>query len=260
MNMSLITNNQVFIGSVCLFTAVYFYGYFFVFHKLWKGRARYDAASCGISLTHGTVVAALACYDIFTQKWVLDAPNTPFQDKVMEYSMAYFVVDLLNYFITAPDDFLFIGHHVATLTYMISCRYYIGHGGISVMCLIAAGELTSPVQNIWTLCRMARETSPTAKKIYTNLSPFFTVFFTLVRGGFGPYLTWTLGKFYLGGGADKVMPRWLACCWMFKVAFAIFGSMIWVYKLWVGLIKFYSTRGSSSRRKSDVSSAQQKHD
>ncbi|XP_024392051.1 TLC domain-containing protein At5g14285 [Physcomitrium patens] len=251
MSTDFLTNNLELLASVGLFTAVYFYGYFFVFHKLWKGRARYDAASCGISLAHGTVVAALACYGICSQEWVLDAPNTYFQDKIMEYSMAYFIVDLLNYFIAAPDDYLFIGHHIATLTYMISCRYFVRHGAVSVMCLIAAGELTSPVQNIWTLSRMAREDSPTAKKIYTNLSPFFTLFFTIVRGGFGPYLTWTLGKFYLGGHADKVMPRWLAYCWMFKVAFAIFGSMVWVYKLWVGLIKFYSKKGSSSRRKSE---------
>lgn len=257
--MSFITDNLVFIGSVFLFTAVYFLGYFFVFHKLWKGRARYDAASCGISLTHGTVVAALACSEIFSQKWILDAPNTPFQNKIMEYSMAYFVVDLLNYLITAPDDYLFIGHHVATLTYMISCRYFIGHGAMSVMCLIAGGEVTSPVQNIWTLSRMAQDTSPTAKKIYKNLSPFFTVFFTIVRGGFGPYLTWSMGKFYLGGYADKIMPRWLAYCWMFKVAFAIFGSMVWVYKLWLGLIKFYAKRRNSFRRKSEVS-FQEKYD
>lgn len=240
--MSAISDSWVLVGSTCLFTAVYFYGYFYVFNKIWKGRSRYDAASCGISLTHGTVVAIMACYEIFSKDWQFDAPNTLFQNRIMEYSMAYFVVDLLNYFITAPDDYLFIGHHIATLTYMISCRYFTGHGAMSVMCLIAAGESTSPVQNIWTLARMAREDSPSAKKIYTNLSPFFTVYFTIVRGIFGPYLTWTIGKFYLSGGADAVVPRWLAYCWMFKIAFAIFGSLVWVYKLWVGLIKFYSKK------------------
>lgn len=250
--MAFLSDNLVLIASVCLFTAVYFIGYLFVVHKLYKGQLRYDAASCGISLIHGSAVAVLSCHQIFSQKWVLDAPNTHMQDKIMEYSMAYFIVDLVNYVITNPGDYLFIGHHVATLTYMISCRYFIEHGAMSVMCLIAAGEITSPIQNIWTLSRMAREDSPTAKKIYTNLSPFFTLFFTVVRGGFGPYLTWVLGKFYLGGHADKIMPRWLACCWMFKIAFAIFGSMVWVYKLWVGLIKFYSKRSTSDRRKSEV--------
>lgn len=245
-----VADNSVLLGSLCLFTVVYFYGYYFVFQKIYKGQARFDAASCGISLCHGTLVAILSCYDILPREWVLDAPNTLFQNRVMEYSMAYFIVDLLNYFITAPDDYLFIGHHIATLTYMISCRYFVHHGATSVMCLIAAGELTSPVQNIWTLARMAREDSPQAKKIYTNMSPFFTVLFTLVRGGFGPYLTWRLGKFYLGGHADAVIPRWLAYCWMFKISFAIFGSMVWVYKLWMGLIKFYSKK--SQRRRSEV--------
>ncbi|CAM6119970.1 unnamed protein product [Calypogeia fissa] len=228
-------------NSMALFTVVYAFAYFVVF-KRWKGRPRFDAASCGISLVHGTISAILAARDISTTAWVLDAPNTLRQNQIMEYSMAYFVIDLLNYLYAAPDDYLFIGHHIATFTYMFSCRYYTGFGATSVMCLIAAGEATSPVQNIWTIARMARQESPLALKVYTNLSPFFTFYFTLVRGILGPYLVWELGKFYMVGKADAVVPRWLAYCWMFKIAFAIFGSMIWVYKLWMGLIKFYGNK------------------
>ncbi|BFI06029.1 hypothetical protein MPTK1_1g28710 [Marchantia polymorpha subsp. ruderalis] len=227
--------------SVYVFIAVYLFGYFVVFRN-WKGRPRYDAASCGISLLHGTLVAVLAARDLWTAEWKLDAPNTDMQNKIMEYSMAYFIVDLINYMYAAPDDFLFIGHHIATFTYMYTCHYITGHGATSVMCLIAAGEATSPVQNVWTLARMARADSPRAKRIYTSLSPFFTFYFTLVRGIFGPYLIYELGRFYLFGKADAVVPRWLAYCWMFKISFGIFGSLMWVYKLWVGLIKFYGNR------------------
>ncbi|XP_024389999.1 TLC domain-containing protein At5g14285 [Physcomitrium patens] len=242
MDMAIITDNLVLFGSICLFTAVYFYGYFFLFSKLWKGRSRYEAASCGMSLTHGTAVAALCCYEIFSKEWVLDAPNTPLQNKIMEYSMAYFIVDLLNLAFTAPDDYLFIIHHIGTLSYMISCRYFIQHGAISVMCCIAGGEITSPVQNIWTLSKMAQDSSQKAKQLFLSISPFFTVYFTIVRAGFGPYLTWALGRFYLGGHADHIMPRWLACCWLFKLVFAILASMLWVTHLWVALFKFYSWR------------------
>lgn len=243
--MGFLAENWILFSSILMFGAVYLYGYFNVFNKVWKGRARYDAASCGISMVHGLVVAVLSCYDIFGgNDRQLDAPNTHFQNGIMEYSMAYFIVDLIYYFVTASDDYLFIVHHFATLTYMFSCHYFTHHGAFSVMYLIAAGELTSPVQNIWTLARMARGESPTAKKIYTNLSPFFTVYFTVVRGIFGPYLTWKLGAFYLTGQADAVVPRWLAYSWMFKVAFGIFGSVVWVYKLWVGLLKFYSKKGT----------------
>ncbi|KAL2653182.1 hypothetical protein R1flu_021310 [Riccia fluitans] len=239
--MAMLNDSPVLWKSAGVFAAVYLLGFFMIF-KNWKGRPRFDAASCGISLLHGTLVAILALQDLWQSEWKLDAPNTQRQNQIMEYSMAYFIIDLLNYVYAAPDDFLFIGHHIATFTYMFSCRYFTLHGATSVMCLIAAGEATSPVQNIWTLARMARTESDVAKRIYTSLSPFFTFYFTLVRGIFGPYLIYKLGKFYLPGGADAVVPRWLAFCWMFKTSFAIFGSMVWVYKLWVGLFKFWNTK------------------
>jgi hypothetical protein len=246
--------SPIFWQSSLMFAVIYLVGYFVIFRN-WRGRPRFDASSCGISLVHGTLSAILATQDILSQPWALDAPNSLRQKQIMEYSMAYFFIDLLNYMYAAPDDFLFIGHHIATFTYMFSCRYVTGYGATSVMCLIAAGEATSPVQNIWTLARMSRNESPLAKRIYTSLSPPFTVYFTLVRGILGPYLVWELGKFYLAGKADAVVPRWLAYCWMFKIAFAIFGSMVWVYKLWVGLIKFYGNR-QTRERSADVSYAE----
>nr|XP_024374495.1 TLC domain-containing protein At5g14285-like [Physcomitrium patens]XP_024374496.1 TLC domain-containing protein At5g14285-like [Physcomitrium patens]XP_024374497.1 TLC domain-containing protein At5g14285-like [Physcomitrium patens]PNR55152.1 hypothetical protein PHYPA_006047 [Physcomitrium patens] len=241
--MDFFMDNLVLFGSIGMFTVVYFYGYFFIFNRLWKGRYRYEAASCGMSLTHGTVVAVLCCYEIFSKEWVLDAPNTPFQDKIMEYSMAYFIVDMLNLAFTAPDDYLFIIHHIGTLSYMISCRYFIHHGAVSVMCCIAGGEVTSPVQNIWTLAKLAKDASQKAKQLFISISPYFTVYFSIVRGGFGPYLTWTLGKFYLRGHADNIMPRWLAWCWMFKLAFAIVASMLWVKDLWLALFSRTKPQG-----------------
>eukprot|EP00246_Nothoceros_aenigmaticus_P013781 TRINITY_DN4932_c0_g1_i1.p1 TRINITY_DN4932_c0_g1~~TRINITY_DN4932_c0_g1_i1.p1 ORF type:complete len:275 (-),score=12.07 TRINITY_DN4932_c0_g1_i1:581-1405(-) len=235
-------NSLVFVYSLAVFALVYAFG-FLVLFRHWKGRARYEAASCCISFLHGTLSAILAGRDLWLNEWILHGPNTEVQNKIMEYSMAYFVVDLLNYFYAAPDDYLFIGHHIATLTYMLSSRYFVGCGATSVMCLIAAGEATSPVQNVWTLARMSREEYPLSKKIYTTLSPWFTVYFTLIRGILGPYLVWELGKFYLTGQADSAIPRWLAYCWMLKITFAISGSMVWVYKLWLGLIRFYAKEG-----------------
>lgn len=237
-------SSPVLIYSIALFALVYAVGFLVLFRN-WIGRPRYEAASCCISFLHGTLSAILAARDLYLQgsDWALDAPNTPSQTRIMEYSMAYFAVDLLNYLYAAPDDYLFIGHHVATLTYMLSCRYFVGAGATSVMCLIAAGEATSPVQNVWTLARMSRDQHPLSARVYTALSPWFTVYFTLVRGVLGPYLVWELGRFYLAGGADGAIPRWLAYCWMFKITFAISGSMVWVYKLWLGLIRFYAKEG-----------------
>jgi hypothetical protein len=48
-----------------------------------------------------------------------------------------------------------------------------------------------------------------------------------------------LESFFLIGQANAILPQWLTYCWMFKITFAIFGNVVWAYKLWVALIKFY---------------------
>lgn len=242
----ILLDNHVLIGSLGLFAVVYSIGYMWIF-KTWAGRQRCDAAGCGMSLLHGAAVAYLATWDVLFTMWMLDGRNTPRQNRIMEFSIAYFMMDILNYFLTAPEDCLFIGHHMATLTYMVSCRYYTGHGAASVMRLIAAGEITSPMQNLWTLARMAREGSPLARHMYRYLSPIFTILFTVIRGVIGPYLVWALGRFYIVGKADAVVPRCMAYSWLFKVTFAVCGSMVWVYKLWVGFFKFYKKESARWR-------------
>ncbi len=233
--------NEVLFWSLCLFAAVYSFGYRIIF-KDWKGRHRKDAANCGMSLLHGLVASYLAGMDVLYTDWQFDGHNTPHQNDIMDFSISYFLMDLLTYVLVGEshEDFLFVAHHLATVTYLISCRYYASHGAASVMCLLALGECTSPLQNVWTLARLAREGSSMARCVYTFLSPCFTLVFTFVRGVIGPLLAWEIGCFYLGGRADNdaVIPQWLVCCWTFKIVFALFGSMLWVYKLWMGLFRF----------------------
>ncbi|KAJ7518775.1 hypothetical protein O6H91_20G008200 [Diphasiastrum complanatum] len=240
-------NSSVLFWSIGLFVMLYALGFFMIFRK-WKGRDRFEAASCGLSLVHGIVCTVLATYDVVCTEWKLDAPNTLLENKIMEFSIAYFIVDFLHYLYAAPDDYLFILHHIATSTYMFSCRYYTCHGAKSATSLIAVGEITSPLQNIWTLARMARNESPFARQIYLSLSPPFTFIFTFFRVFVGPYMLWELGKFYLTGKADAVIPTWLAYSWILKSALAVCGSMIWVYKLWVGLYRFYTRQHGRDKK------------
>ncbi|GBG63646.1 hypothetical protein CBR_g38957 [Chara braunii] len=157
----------------------------------------------------------------------------------MQFSLAYFIVDMLHLLVGTPDDWLYIFHHIMTSSYMMSCWLYTKHGAISVMLLIAAGEATSPCLNTWTLARIARTESRFAARLYSAMSPFFTVYFTLIRAGIGPWLVWKLGSFYVPGYGDAVIPRWLAVSWVVLTVGAVGGSMVWVYQLWRGLIKFY---------------------
>ncbi|XP_024543881.1 TLC domain-containing protein At5g14285-like [Selaginella moellendorffii] len=241
--------SPVLLYSVVLFAAIYGISYQTLFRK-WRGIKRYEAASCAVSIIHGTTITALAGYNAWQSPWDLAAPNSATQNKILEYSTAYFLVDLAHYLLVAPGDYLFILHHIATSSYMISCRYFVGHGALSAMAMVAVGEATSPFQNIWTICRMGRDISPAMKTVYERLSPFFTVIFTVFRVGLGPVLVFRISKFYLSGAADGVIPRLLVRCWMAKSALALVGSLVWVYKLWAGLIKFYASKkpGTKIRR------------
>uniref|UniRef100_A0A0D6R482 TLC domain-containing protein n=1 Tax=Araucaria cunninghamii TaxID=56994 RepID=A0A0D6R482_ARACU len=244
----MVAESLVFLYSLPVFALIDAFAYFVLF-KNWKGAKRFEAASCCVSFIHGIAAVVLCSYDLIsTYPWKLDAPNTSLENNIMEFSLAYFAIDMLYYIFINPSDYLFILHHIATSSYMISCRYYVGHGGVSTISLICTGEATSPFQNVWTLARMAREESPLAGRIYASLSPVFTVYFTIMRCVVGPYMAWKLCSFYLPGNADMVIPRGLAYFWMVLVILAIVGSSVWVYKLWAGLIKFYGKKRSKSHQ------------
>ncbi|KAJ7570982.1 hypothetical protein O6H91_01G143300 [Diphasiastrum complanatum] len=243
---SFIPKESIFFKSLALFVATYILAYFVLFSK-WTYKKRFEAASCFLSIVHAPAATILATYDLVTTAWELDAANTTFQNRVMEFSLAYFLGDLVHFLFAAPDDYLFILHHAATSTYIMSCRYYTLHGAKSVMALLAAGEVTSPIQNVWALCRMARDSSPIARQIYIFLSPIFTVVFTFFRLLVGPFIIYKISEFYIQGTATTVIPGWLSFCWMLKSSIAIFGSFVWVYKLWKGLVRLYIGKVSTKK-------------
>ena len=118
--------------------------------------------------------------------------NTPLENAVMEFSIAYFLVDSMHYLVFFPDDFVFIAHHLATFFVMASCRYFVGHGGLTVMSLLFLAEITSACQNAWTLARIARLESSQVALIYKILSPLFYSFYTFILGFVAPILIYCL--------------------------------------------------------------------
>lgn len=232
------------VASTSLFVAIYATAYFSLFPR-WRGKARFEAASCSMSMVHGAVAATLATFDLLRVPWKLDAPNNHLEDGLMDISIAYFAVDLLHYLLFVPEDYKFILHHLATSIYMLTCKYYAKHGAVSVMALMAVGEITTPLQSVWTIARLGRDISPHAKEVYEGASLPFTVFFTCTRGIVGPYLTWKLCEFYLSNEARHVIPLWLAASWMVMVVIGMAGSMMWMRSLWAGLRKLNERRKSS---------------
>ncbi|KAK2974305.1 hypothetical protein RJ640_026866 [Escallonia rubra] len=231
-----------------IFITIYISGYFIIFRN-WKGKLRLEASSCLISLAHGTPAVLLSSYSILNSQTQLGfaSPNTKLQSMVLEYSTAYFVVDLLHYVTFIPGEALFIAHHLATLYVFLTCRYLVHHGAVAILGLVFLAEVTSPCQNTWSLARYRKADVPAAAKFYGFLSPIFYAFYSVVRGIFGPILVYKMVVFYASGAADGVIPRWAWVSWIIVIVSAILVSIFWVSNRW---IDYFGERSDEVQKKS----------
>ncbi|GAB2275425.1 hypothetical protein Dimus_010181 [Dionaea muscipula] len=216
-----------------IFLSIYTISYLYIFRD-WKRKSRLEAASCATSLCHGTPALLMASLSLLhDQNPSFASPNTQFQNRVLDYSIAYFILDLVHYLIFYPEDILFILHHLATLFVFVTCRYLVSHGAFAILVLLILAEVTSLLQNIWTLANSRRGEVQFAAKVYAFLSPPFYALYSLVRGFIGPYFVYTMGAFYVSGAADDVIPRWVWASWMAVVVSAIAVSILWIWNLFL---------------------------
>ncbi|KAL2903581.1 hypothetical protein RDABS01_002291 [Bienertia sinuspersici] len=223
-----------------------FFALIYVFaHKVfqnWGPKHRHDASSCLLSLFHGTPSVILAVFALTlmnnTQNRgnptsVFASKNTPFQNLVLEFSTGYFIMDLLHYFMFNPDDVLFIAHHLATLFVLVTCRFMVNHGAFAILVVLALAEMTSPLQNIWSLSKIKKSDIPGAKTLYDFLSPGFYTFYTVVRGVFAPLFVIKMGSVYASGAVNSVIPTWVWGSWLLLTVSGILASLLWVLNHWI---------------------------
>jgi hypothetical protein len=218
---------------LAMYAAIYCVGHL-VFRR-WELRQRLDGASCLISLFHDTpaaLAAAAAVLSVASSARGFAAPNARLHDHVLDYSVAYFTMDLLHYLAFLPGDVLFIAHHLATLFVFVTCRYLVRHGSFVLLVLLVLAEVTSLMQNVWTLAGIWRDQSPAAARVYSALSPPFYVLYTLVTGVAGPLFFLKMSLFYLSGQAVDVIPWWVRISWIIVVGTAITVSNLWIWNLW----------------------------
>ncbi|KAG6386066.1 hypothetical protein SASPL_112829 [Salvia splendens] len=128
---------------------LYLIAYSIIF-RTWASKLRPEASSCAISLAHGTPAVFLAARAILSDPAPdFHSSNTPLQSLVLDYSIAYFLMDHVHYLIFYPTDVLFIGHHLATLFVFVTCRYLVYHGPVAILVLLVLAEVTSFCQNMW---------------------------------------------------------------------------------------------------------------
>ncbi|KAJ7013887.1 TLC domain-containing protein [Populus alba x Populus x berolinensis] len=174
------------------FLTIYLAAHFLVFRN-WSPKIRPEAASCLISIFHGTPAVFLATHALFTDpNRGFSSLNTKTEASVLDYSISYFLMDLIHYLIFSPSDILFIGHHLATLFVFVTCRYLVTRGAYAVLMLLILAEVTSACQNAWTLANARRIDVEFAAKVYDFLSLPFYAFYSVVRGILGPYFVYQM--------------------------------------------------------------------
>nr|GMD95336.1 TLC domain-containing protein At5g14285-like [Ipomoea batatas] len=232
------------VGFTVMFFCVYLLGYF-IFFRNWNEK-RSDASSCLMSLAHGTPAVILAISSMlqgsgnlpfFQHQMGFSSPNTPSQEMVLDFSIAYFLMDSLHYIFFYPHDVLFIAHHMATLYVFLTCRFAVRHGATALLGLLVLAEITSPCQNIWSLARYRKVDLPEAAKLHAFLSPIFYAFYSVVRGVVGPWFVCKMGRALLDGAAQAVIPKGVWISWMVVIVSAIMVSILWVFNLWIDLYK-----------------------
>lgn len=129
---------------IFMFLIIYLFSYFKLF-SAWNSKHRAEASSSFTSLVHGSPACILAVFSILqdshSQLSAFTSANTKFQNMVLEFSIAYFVIDSLHYMVFFPTDILFIAHHLATLYVFATCRFVVCHGSVPILVLLILAEI-----------------------------------------------------------------------------------------------------------------------
>ncbi|KAF7097907.1 hypothetical protein CFC21_099689 [Triticum aestivum] len=237
------TTGSMFLPFLAMFGAIYLLGYFVVFRR-WSLQQRPDASSCLTSLFHGTPATLLALRAVRSSSRAGDlaAPNMPADDLALDFSTAYFTVDLIHYLVFLPHEVLFVAHHLATLYVFATCRAAVRCGAYGLLALEVLAEVTSLAQNLWTLAGMRRADSLLAARAHAVLSLPFYPAYTAMRAVLGPVWFVRMVKFY---AADGGVPTWAWASWSVVIGSAILVSVLWVGNLW--LVYFRQRMGNNKK-------------
>ncbi|XP_018851090.1 TLC domain-containing protein At5g14285-like [Juglans regia] len=157
------------------------------------------------------------------------APENP---RVIDYNIAYFLMDLLHFIVFNPKDLLFIANHLATLFVFLTCRYLISHGAYAILVLLIHAEVTSACQNTWMLANAQKNDVVFAAKLYDLMSTLFYTVYSIVKGLMVLYFVYKMFAFYASGATKSVIPKWVWVSWIAIILTDVSVSILWVSNIW----------------------------
>merc|ERR1712071_5785 len=177
-------------------------------------------------------------------KWWQDGANA-----MIDLCIGYMIYDAFssliyrNYIITpglfriyiSGGDWCFMGHHLATIIYMVSCRV-LGAGQMSTMIAMFLGELTNPVQNMMLTMELAIDlgsccTGPWIQFLYPYVRFLYGLLYASIRMVIAPlfFLHISYDLLFTKQG-KKNIPFGLGIVWVTLIWGVTVGAIPWIYE------------------------------
>ena len=223
-----------------------------------------EASASLAAMCHSTILCAGLIVAFMTQKYDVSAKIKDqgadkkwwpdFADALLQFCTGYMVYDTcvnilwlrwnseLQTFDFETDDYLFLGHHMATTIYMSSCRI-IGAGYMSAMICMLLGELTNPLQNSYMVAEVAMTldccNGSKMQQFYSFIKVAFAAAYFTVRVLIGPptFILVTYELLLTKRGRANI-PIGLNIFWNMLIWGVIFGSSSWIVKCYNILADF----------------------
>jgi hypothetical protein len=130
------------------------------------------------------------------------------------------------------DDFLFLGHHLATTLYMTQARVYQA-GHMSAMMCMLIGEASNPTMNTWFITSKALTldccNGSWMQLIHKYNEIFFCSLYLLLRVVVGPVVCTHMSyDLFLSTNAKEHLPLSLRLFWNMMIWAVIIGSYSWI--------------------------------
>jgi hypothetical protein len=238
-----------------------------VFHWPEGATPTKEAAASMVSICHSSLLCLGLIVSFQTQTYrpsqkLVEAPLwwQEFVDALIQFCTGYMIYDAIYNVILlrwspgdllptfGPDDYLFLGHHIVTSTYMISTRV-IKAGHMSAMMCMLLGELTNPLHNMYMISNVALTldccNGDLSQQLFAIISVSFAAMYFFFRVLFAPFffLHITYDLLITKQGRTNI-PLTLNIFWNLMIWAVVFGSISWIQKCLGILVDFASSAGA----------------